>query len=132
MSENLKRLREETIKAERRFEYVSKRPKEFAPSQINETIRALNKAREEEQRVKEEIKETEEEQKSIVKRIINAIDSRRGDEARDASTYFNLAREYNNIPTASRLFQQLSDEEDKHSKLLRMLADELERQIKQL
>jgi rubrerythrin len=131
MSENLKKLRKE------KKEFLKgKLPawhKRYEPlSGMANIEHQVEEARKEEQRIKEKLKETKDEQKSIVKRIINVIDSRRGDEARDASTYFNLAREYSNIPTASKLFQQLSDEEDKHSKLLRMLADELERQIKQL
>lgn len=94
----------------------------------------VEKARRKEQKIKAELKEEElkvkEEQERIVRQLINELDSRRGDEARDASNYFNLAQKYSNIPHAAKIFQQLSEDEDSHAKRLRVIADELERQLR--
>ena len=130
MSENLKRLRRDYKKA------VEHERKAFAPyrtlagmSQIEELERKIEETNKEEQRVKEELKKTEEEYKRIIKEITNTIDARRGDEARDSSTYFNLAQKYKDIPTVSKIFLELSEAEDCHQKKLLLLGNALEREI---
>ena len=138
MSENLKRLKEEAKKYEVRL-----KKKAYAPlprwharyeelsgmSKIEELERKTEEASKEEQLVKEQLKKTEEEYKKIIKEIINTIDARRGDEARDSSTYFNLAQKYKDIPTVSKIFLELSEAEDSHQKKLLLLGNALEREI---
>jgi len=101
---------------------------------IEELERKLREVDGQEKKTKEEIKRKKEmienERKRIIKELITVIDARRGDEAHDSSTYFNLARKYKNIPTASRIFQELSEVEDLHKKKLTLLADELDRKQK--
>jgi len=128
MSENLKRLREETIKAERRFEYVAKRPKEFAPSQINETVRALNKAREEERRVKEQIQLVEEEKKHLLQNEIKIIKAKADEEDKAYGGYIDAAT-FSAFPTITKIFKEIAADELNHSRRLKTLADELEREL---
>ena len=128
MSESLKRLREETIKAERRFEYVAKRPKEFAPSQIEETMRALNKAREEEQRVKEELKQTQlEGLRAYIRLLAHALD----DERTALGVYDELIR--NATATYDkRELEIILAEERQHKARLEALISEREHEFKSL
>jgi rubrerythrin len=135
MSEKEKRLREETIKETR--EWLKKGgvdlSKDFKGNTENENemILRIAELKRREERTREMIRAKIEEQKRIVREIIAVIDARRGDEARDSSTYFNLARKYQSIPTVSRLFQELSEAEDSHQKKLMLLGNELERKLKQ-
>ena len=105
------------------------------PSELGketEFLRQAEDARRNEQQIKQKLSEVTKEQKSILRQIINVMDAKRGDEARDASDYFNLSKRFYDIPTAAKLFRELSEAEDLHQKKLRTIADELERQIKNL
>jgi len=137
LKENVVYLEAQTPEAElRRREKRSQKIISFARyeplagmSQIEELERKTEEASKEEQRIKEELKGTEEEYKRIIKEIVNTIDTRRGDEARDSSTYFNLSQKYKDIPTVSKIFLELSEAEDSHQKKLLLLGNALEREI---
>jgi hypothetical protein len=147
MSENLKKLRKErpeitTYPEQYRRsmrKIVETARQKYEPyntlsgmANIEELERKVAEARKEEERLKGQKRLVEEEQKRIVKQIINVMDAKRGDEARDASEYFNLARKFAIIPSAAEIFQELSEAEDSHQKKLRATADELERKLKEV
>ena len=117
-----------------------RKPDTIATREVDYTLREIQRK---EQEVKEKIKRKQEEikrkkdmvkeeQRRIVKEVTTVIDARRGDEARDSSTYFNLARKYKDLPTVSKLFQELSEAEDSHQKKLLLLGNELERKLKEV
>ena len=136
MSENLKRLREEDKKIAEKFIRKHALPhwhERYYPlagmSQIEELERKAGEARKEEQRVKEQLKETEDEYKKVIEEVISTLSDLGKEEADSASKYQKLSNKYSTLPTVSRILSDFATEELRHSNKFFDLIRELRREI---
>ena len=136
MSENLKRLREEDKKIAEKFIRKHALPhwhERYYPlagmSQIEELERKAGETRKEEQRIKEQLKETEEEYKKVIEEVISTLSDLGKEEADSASKYQKLSNKYSTLPTVSRILSDFATEELRHSNKFFDLTHELRREI---
>jgi len=129
MSENLKRLRRDYKKA------VEHERKAFAPyrtlagmSQIEDLERKIEETSKEEERIKEQIQLVEEEKKHLLQNEIKIMRAKADEEDKAYHEYMSAAN-YSAFPTIEKIFKEIANDELNHSRRLKLLADELEREI---
>jgi len=141
MSEARKRLIEEMRKSSKEY---TKRLKRYEPlSGMTNIEHQIEEARKKEQRVKEELKQTEEEQHRIWKELkkktlielsnfSKRIRLQKAEEEAAYADYMKLSKEAPIVPTYTRILEEIAIQEKKHSDTLTDLIRDIETKIKLL